>query len=124
MFQKRIAVVPSETYFMLLHCVLRWKNLDAFMIKYEGDLEWITVLVDKFAKLRNLRHLCVFARTAQLIQGAHPVPIRQKNEVLGGVRSYRGWISILLIGIQSVGGWISFISAIHHGHGTIKYRET
>ncbi len=105
-------------------CVLRWNNLDAFLIEYGGDLEWMSVLMDKLAKHKNLRHLCVIAHTKQIIQGAHPVPIRQKIEELAGAWSYRDWISMFFIAIQPVGHQLSFISAIHHGHGTIKYRES
>ncbi len=104
-------------------CVLRWKNLDAFLIKYEGDIEWITFLMDKLAKHKNLRHLCVIARTTQPIRNACPLPTREKIEEIAGAWSHRDWLSMFFIATQRGERRISYISAIHHDHGTTKYKE-
>ncbi len=105
-------------------CVLRWKNLDAFLIKYhDDDTEWMTVLIDKLAKHRNLRHLCVIAGSTQIIHEAGPLPTREKIEELAGAWSDRDWISMFFIATYNLGRQVNFIIAIHLGHGTIKFVE-
>ncbi len=105
-------------------CVLRCKNLNAFLVNYADDEEWIPPLMNRLAKHRKLRHLCIIADTTPTMQVASPLPTRENIEELAAAWSNRDWISMFFIATQPVGGRISFISAIHHGHGTIKYKES
>ncbi len=104
-------------------CALRWKNLDVLMIKYEYDIEWITVFMDALAKHKNLPHLCIITDITCQVQGPCHLPTREKIEELAAAWSNRDWVSMFFISTRGFGDLVSFISAIHHGHGTIKYEE-
>ncbi len=42
---------------------------------------------------------------------------------LSNTKPNRDWLSMFFIATRRLGGLVSFISAIHHGHETIKYEE-
>ncbi len=105
-------------------CVLRWKNLGAFLVSVTDDGEWIPALMNKLAKHRKLRHLCIIAGTTPTMQELCPLPTRENIEKLADVRPSGDWISMFFIAGQPDGQLISFISAIQHDNRVIKYEET